>query len=215
METVADVVAQLQGAQGAGFDVGVPQLEIVVQQAVKRFAADSQWIKAELELGPTVADQANYPLPDTVIKLLDVIVGENTPYTRRDIRTLWDLRSGRSELVSQEGGIFAERFSADGKSKSFDIFPTPEVAGTIVQGLASVVPADLKAGETIPFPEQYRGAVQDFATAALYEMTDENVTQARYYEERAIAAASALFALGNSRTGSGPWKIPVAGHRRR
>lgn len=216
METVADVVTQLTSAQAAGFDVGTVQAEREVQQAIKRVAAGSQWIKGQIELGPTVIGQARYELPGNVIKLLDLTVGEDTPYTRRDVRILWALRSGRDELVGNgsEGGIFAEEFSADGKTKYVAIFPLPEEV-TVLQGLASLVPADLQPADTLPFPEQHRGAVLDFATAALYEKTDENVNQAAYYEKRAIATTESLFLLANSRTGSGPYKIPVAGHRRR
>lgn len=216
MKTVADVVTQLTSAQGAGFDVGTPQATIAVQQAIKRVAAGSQWIKGQVELGPTVVGQARYVLPGNVIKLLDLTVGEDTPYTRRDLRILWALHSGRDELVGNgsEGGIFAEEFSADGKTKYVAIFPLPEEA-TVLQGLASLVPADLLAGDELPFPEQHRGAVQDYATAYLYETVDENVNQAAYYEKRAQAVTESLFLLGNSRTGSGPYKIPVAGHRRR
>jgi hypothetical protein len=216
VETVADVVTQLTSAQAHGFDVKEGQAEIEVQAAVKRVAAASQWIKAQLELGPTISGQSSYVLPDTVVRLFDLIVGENTPYGRRDLRTLWDLRAGRSELLAgEEGGIFAESFSADGKTKSFEVFPAPEESDVLIQGLASIVPADLGPADPIPFPQQYRSAVLDFAVAALYEKADENPQQASAYEGRALKTAESLYLLGNARAGSGPWKIPVAGHRRR
>lgn len=213
METVGDVVAQLRSAQAHGFDVTVPQAELEVQAAIKRVAAISQWLKAELELGPTVAGQAVYPLADTVIRLYDLLVGENNPYKRYDVRSLWDVKGGRAELRG-EGGIYAERFAADGKSKSLEIYPAPEEA-TSLMGLASIVPADLLPSDTLPFPEEHREAVLDFAVAKLYEKTDENPGQASGYEGRAKATAESLFLLGNARTGSGPHKIHVAGHRRR
>jgi hypothetical protein len=45
----------------AGFDVKEGQAEIEAQAAVKRVAAASQWIKAELELGPTISGPALRP----------------------------------------------------------------------------------------------------------------------------------------------------------
>ncbi len=213
METLADVVAELTGPEAAGFDVSSVRAETIAQRAVKSLAAASHWIKAELELGPTVAGSANYSLPEKIVRLFDMAI-ENSPYGRRDIAVLWDLRSGRSQLGGEEGGVFAERFSADGKSKSFDIYPTPESALPVL-GLASIVPDDLAAGDTLPFPEQYRGALLDFARVELYEQTEENKALAESYEKRALSRAEGLYLLANARTGRGPWKIPVAGHRRR
>lgn len=217
METLGDVVEQLTSAQAAGFDIRESQAIKLANEGVKRLAAASHWIKAELELGPTVAGQAGYALPDKVVKLLLLTVGENQPYTSRSIEDLWDLRSGRAELVNTEAepGVFAERFSADGKTKSFDVFPTPEEAGTPITGLCSIVPDDLVVADVLPFPAQSRGAVLDFATAAAYERSDENLAQAQPYEKRALGTAEGLFLLGNARSGKGVYKIPVAGRRRR
>jgi hypothetical protein len=214
VDTIADVVEELTSAQASGFDVKDKRAEKIAQRAIKSLAAASHWIKAELELGPTVAGQAGYTLADKIVRLFDVVVGENTPYGRRDIRILWDLRAGRTTLSGEEGGVFAERFDATGTKKTFDIYPTPEEVLPIL-GLASITPDDLAAGETLPFPEQYRGAILDFARVELYEQSDENKALAESYEKRALSKAEGLFLLANARTGSGPWKIPVAGHRRR
>lgn len=217
METLGDVVEQLTNAQAAGFDVKEAQAIKLAQEAVKRFAAKSHWIKAELQLGLTVVGAYNFVIPPKVIQMRKVTVGDNQPYTRKGIEELWDLRAGRSELVNTGAspGVFAERFSEDGITKSIDIFPTPEEAGQPVTGLASVLPDNLELTDELPFPADKRGAVLDLATAFAYERTDENPGQATYYEKRALAEAEALFLLSNARTGSGPFKIPVAGHRRR
>jgi hypothetical protein len=217
MENVADVVEQLTSAQAAGFDLRGKQPELLAIEAVKRFAAKSHWVKAELTLGPTVAAQTVYTLPGQVVKLLDLLYGESTPYQAKSIRDLWDLKSGRAELVESEylGGIFAERFSADGTLKQFEIFPAPEEGGEALTGLASIVPPDITLETALPFPEDKRRAVVDLAKAIAYEDTDEGFEPATYFEKRANAEAESLFLLGNARIGSGPYKIPVAGHRRR
>jgi hypothetical protein len=217
VETLGDVVEQLTSAQAAGFDIKETQAIKLANEGVKRVAAASQWIKAELALGVTVAGSANYVIPEKVIRVIALTVGEDLPYTRKSIEDLWDLRAGRAQLVNTEAepGVFAERFSADGLTKSFDVFPTPEEAGLPVTGLCSIVPDDLALADTLPFPAQHRGAVLDLSTAAAYERTDENLAQAAPYEKRGLGIAESLFLLGNARTGSGPYKIPVAGHRRR
>lgn len=217
MDTVADVVEQLTSAQAAGFDLRGKQPEFLAIEAVKRFAAKSHWIKAELVLGPTVAGQSVYLLPNEVVKLYDLLFGESTPYQSKDIRDLWDLKAGRAELINsdQNGGVFAERFSADGTLKQIEIFPAPEVDGEALTGLASIVPSRVTLATVLPFPEDKRRAVLDLAKGIAYEDTDEGLEPATYFERRGIAEAESLFLLGNARIGSGPYKIPVAGHRRR
>lgn len=214
MDTFDDAVEQLTSAQAAGFDLKGNQPANLIQEGIRRLAAKSHWIKAQLELGPTVTEQAAYPLEDKIIRLFDVAIA-NAPYTRRDIRILWDLRAGRSALASEEGGVFAEAFSEDGKTKTIELFPTPEEGGQPILGLASIYPDPLSGTDELPFPYDHRRGVVDYAKGIAYEDTDENLTSGAYYIERANATAEALRLLGNARTGSGPYKIPVAGHRRR
>lgn len=216
MDTFADAVEELTSAQAAGFDVKQARAETVIQEGIRHLAARSHWIKAMLNLGPTVADQAAYTLPERVIRLFEVAIN-NDPYTRRNIHTLWDLRTGRSTLEpgAEEGGVFAEVGSEDGKSKSIELLPTPEEGEAEITGLASIYPEPLAASDELPFPADHRRAVVDYATGILYEGSDENQATGAFYRERADGTAEALRLFANARSGSGPWKIPVAGHRRR
>lgn len=213
METYADAVEQLTSAQAGGFDFKDEQALKLVVEGARKLAAESHWIKAEPELGPTVAEQAAYELPENVVRLFDLAI-DDAPYTRRDVRTGWDVKSGRS-VSAGEGGVFYERFSADGSEKSFELTPAPDESGLAIASLCSVYPATVASGDTLPFPFKYRRAIVNYAKAIGYQDIDENQAVAQGYFERADAEAEGLRLFANARTGSGPFKIPVAGHRRR
>lgn len=219
MQTFADAVEQLTAASAGGFDFGGQsgQAEKLIQEAIKRHAARSQWIRAQLELGPIVADTASYSLPAKIVRLWLVTIGD-IEYGRRDLRTAHHLGSGSYALTyNSEGGVFFETFAEDGKTRQVELFPTPdeEQAGETLEGFASIVPDDLEAGDELPFPEQYRRAVVNYAKATATADVDVDKATGDAWLAQAENESEALRLYANSRSGSGPWKIPVAGHRRR
>lgn len=217
METFADAVEQLTSAQAGGFDFEATQAEKLIHEGINRLAARSQWIRAIMELGTTVADQANYELPERIVRLYAVMIN-NIQYGRRDVKTLWDLRSGKVELpYGSEGGVFVESYAEDGKSRKLELFATPDVelAGETINGFAAITPEPLASGDELPFPTQYRRAVVNFAKSIASADIDVDKATANEWREEAEGDAEALRLLANARSGSGPWRIPVAGHRRR
>jgi hypothetical protein len=214
VETLADAIAQFQGAEAGGFDLSEEQTVSLLNEGVKRFASVSEWIRAELELGPTIASQEEYNLPGNVVKLLRVAVA-GYPFERHDLQTLWDLKLGRLGLARpNEGGVFAERFGEDGIEKKFSLWLPPTDAGQPITGLAAITPDDLKPADVLPFPPEYRRGPLDFAKGIAYEEIDENPQSGSYFLDRANARALELRGLTNSRTGAGPVKARVAGHAR-
>ena len=215
MDTFDDAVEQLTSAQAGGFDysAGSKQPATLIQEGIAALAADSHWIKAQPNLGPTVADQAEYVLAEKIVKLFALEIA-NAPYQRRDVRELWDLRAGRDQIIGSEGGVFAETFAEDGKTKSFALLPVPTEDGLEIIGLASITPDPLSGTDPLPFPPKYRRAILDYAKSIAYEDLDENVNAGATYLARAERRAEQLFLFANSRTGSGPWKIPIAGKHR-
>lgn len=214
METFQEALTQLRSAEAGGFDFGDVQAAALLNEGVRRFAAKSEWIKAELDLGPTVAEQEAYPLPDHVVKLRGVAVS-GAPYARTDALALWNYKN-RAVLPRDIAGLFAERFSDDGKIKSFSLYPIPSEAALTISGFAVITPSEELAGEDkLPFPTEYNRGVLDFAKGVAYEDLDENPQSGTYFAERAGALAEQLRLEANSRTGAGPFRIPVAGLRRR
>lgn len=207
-----DEVAQLRGAEAAGFDLSEAQAAKLLNQGIDRLAARSEWIKVEAEYGPTEAEVERYEIPGNTVRVLSVQIGES-PYVPVSIKDLWEVKAGRKEAPA-EGGLFAERFSEDGATKTLGFYPIPE-AGQAIEALAAITPKEELSGkDPLPFPDQSCRAARDFAIGLAYEQLDENIEQARFYEERGEAEAERLRRMANSRVGSGPLKIPVAGRRR-
>lgn len=215
MDTFEDAVAELQSAEAGGFDVSPARAASLTNEGVKRLASLSEWIRAELELGPTVVGQEEYVVPGNVVRVRQLAVG-GVPYSWTDLLTLWEVKMGKRTIVSSwGGGIFADRFSPDGKTEYLALAPVPTVAGQPITGLAAIEPADLAGKDKLPFPPEFRRGIVDFAKAIGYETIDENLQSANALMQRATATALELREQARARSGSGPWRIPVASLRRR
>lgn len=212
MRTLGEAIDQLVGAEAAGFDVSRVQAASLLQQGVERFASRSEWIKAERDFGLTVADQEEYPLGTDVVKVKGLTVG-GVPYNAVDVQTIWQYKL--SGLPRRIDGAYAERFNDDGKIRAIGLLPIPGEAGLPIEGLAILVPGDLKEEDDLPFPADYRRGPLEYAKGIAYEELDENPEAGAVYLERARGLADELKELGNTRTGTGPTQAPVATARRR
>lgn len=211
MDTFADLVAQFSGAEAGGFDFDPAQTASLLNEGLKRFAARSEWMKAEVSLGPTVAGQEQYGLPTNVVKLRGLAVA-GAPYTAVDVLTLWQYKV--SGLPRRVVGAYAERFNDDGNLKTLSLFPIPDTAGIAINGLAVITPDDLSGNDKLPFPPEFNRGPLDYAKGIAYEDVDENAQAGVYYIARADERADELRLEAQSRTGSGPYRIPVASARR-
>lgn len=212
MRTFGEAVAQLRGAEAGGFSFSVEQAGLLLQEGVDRFASRSKWIKAELDLGTTIADQEQYELPSTVVELLGLTI-EGVPYNAVDVQTIWQYKL--VGLPQRIDGAYAERFNDDGKIKAIGLLPVPDADGLSIAGLAVVTPGQLADDDELPFPAEFRRGPLDYAKGIAYEELDENPEAGAYYIERADTVADELRRLAQSRTGSGPYQIPVASARGR
>jgi len=215
MRTFDDAVAQLQGAEAGGFDFSATQAATLLNEGLKRLASRSEWIRTELDLGPTVAAQELYSIPDNVVHVRGLAVG-GVPYLLKDVTIVWDVKNGTRSLhlTGGVGGIYAERFDETGIAKQIGLWPIPEADELPIVGLASIEPDDLKGEDQIPFPPEFRRAALDYAKGIAYEDVDENPTSGNYFMGRAETRAEELRQLANRRVSEGPLKIPVAGHSR-
>lgn len=212
MKTFGDAIAQLQGAEAGGFDFSTVQAASLLNEGVKRFASRSEWIKAEVDLGFTVVDQEAYGLPENVVKLKGLSVS-GVPYQAVDALTIWQYKV--NGLPWRVDGVYAERYSEDGKIKSVSLLPIPDEASLAIGGLSVITPEDLEPADSLPFPPEYRRGPLDYAKGIAYEDVDENPESGTYFTDRANALADDLRLHAQSRTGSGPYMIPVATARRR
>lgn len=215
MDTFNDAAEQLTSAQAGGFKLRSGQVSTLINEGIKCLAEESEWIRAEIEIGETVAGQVLYTVPDHVVRMKSLIIG-GLRYSLVDYDDILDIEAGTKRLVERAGfgGVFCERFSEDGATKRIGVYPPPEASGLPIIGNAAIYPpVELGGLDVLPFPPRFRRAVVDYAKGIAYEDVDENPAAGANYLARADARAGQLRALGKSRTrGPGPFKIPVAGH---
>lgn len=216
MKTLADVVAEVREAEAHGFDFSDAQGLKLARESVDRLAAASEWVRAEIDLGPTVANQADYDVPANVVRAKNVYIG-TTPFTEVSYDELKGLEAGRLQPAEggMNGGVFCERFSEDGTTKSITLFPAPEEGGQELVALASIEPGDnLELVSNLPFPGDKFRTVVNYAVGIAYATFDENMQAAATYLDKADGEAEGLRRRANSRMGRGPYKARVAGHVR-
>lgn len=217
METFSDAVEQLTSAQAGGFDFRAPQAEKLTQEGIDRLAGKSKWIRAQMQLGPIVAGQAAYSLPAKIVRLYDVAVND-IEYGRRDLKALRHLRSGAASLpYGSSGGVYVEAYAEDGLTRTVELWPPPEEedTGLELETFSAILPDPLSGTDLLPFPADYRRAILNYAKSIASSDIDVDKATADSWLTDAENEAAALALLANARAGSGPWRIPVAGHRRR
>jgi hypothetical protein len=126
-----------------GFDTtagGVDRVTVtsVVAEAYVDQVVRARWRTAPTSLGPTVVDQGEYTLPDTVVEV-DLLRVGGVPYARVGVEQLWDLRGGVREL-EDAAGVFAPYFEADG-DEQVALHPVPTEAGLTIEGMCVLEPA--------------------------------------------------------------------------
>lgn len=182
-----------------------------INQLYRRLAIQSGYVKAVVELGPTVAGQAVYALPATVAEVTALRVGATREWTRTNAEGMWDLQAGTAAVVGADGA-FAPSFDADG-AQGVTIHPTPATSGLAVSALAVLIPALLTTSpDTTPVvPEDFH---QDIVSAAIsfgHARIDGRNDLAVPAEQRFAAAVQLLKRRSKTRVGRGPVQLRVAG----
>ena len=192
-----------------GTDATVAQAKSWLNDAHKRMVARAKWRMAQISLGTTVTDQAEYALDSDVVDLEGLLVG-SAPYERASQRDLWKLKAGNATL-SGPGGVYAPDFTSAGV-RQIELYPAPEVDGTAISGLAALLPATLVADADVPIvPEDFHQALVTGAIAIALERQDERLAEAADFRTRFDQEVEMLRRRGNSLIGSGTVAIQVGG----
>lgn len=209
MLTFDELVARLRSPEGGGFNVSPTRAGELVNQAIRRLAVVSEWIIDERELGPTVAGQDLYDLPDVIAKVKGIKIAGDPMWARASTTGLWDLAAGNVRLEPKFSGAFAQR--EQGEDKKLGLWPTPGTDGLSIIGLVALTPAPLSGAQVPPFPDDAEDAVQWFAKAIAYEEIDEDLASAQGFRDMALGYAGELKSRNNSRIGSGVVQAQIAG----
>ena len=118
----------------------------------QEMCAESGYTQAIRELGPTVADQSEYALPDSVTRVIALSVGASRPWTPVKLEDLWALSAGTARLEGGMIGAFAETWSeetADAGTEKVKLYPAPTEAALDVLAICVVSPPALARPTTL------------------------------------------------------------------
>lgn len=195
------MVAAVTG-QG-GFDTSgghVDEATVIswIEDYYRKLVARTQWRKAEISFGNTVAGQAQYAVPANVVDVRKIRVA-GRPYRRVGIDDLDLLKAGED---TSPRPVFAPAFEADADAV-VELWPVPE-AGQAITSVAALLPPALSAGSSVPaVPEDFHQAIVDGAIAEGMRRIYQRHDDAQQYEQRFEDAVKELKRRANSRIGSG------------
>ena len=148
-----------------GFDTGstgstLTDVKAWLNEAYTRLVIGAKWRKAQVQIAVTVADQAEYALPATVVEIVEGILVGTEPWDPVGQETLWRLKNGNAVA---DGGVWAEDFSSSG-AVQIELYPAPDEAGVSIQALATLAPAALSEPGDVPIiPADFHGELIDAA----------------------------------------------------
>lgn len=181
----------------------------------QEMCAESGYTQAIRELGPTVADQDEYALPESVTRVVGLRVGTSRPWTPVKLEDLWALSAGTARLEGGMIGAFAETWSeetADAGTEKVKLYPAPTEAALDVLAICVVSPPALSlSANTAPrVPTDFHEYIVDGAIAMGLRRDDSREDEAAPYEARFKDATGRLGMRRRKRVGRGPIQGRVA-----
>lgn len=224
--TVDEIVAAV--AVEGGFDTTTEDASSAVilswvNHARASAVADARWRKAVVSLGTTVAGTAEYDLPERVVKLEQLKVGDSFPYLRVGLSELWEAEANGSwRVTGPHDGAFAATFGEDANETSdatdaearVRLLPVPDSSGLVIEALAAMIPPPLAAGQAagaVGLPaDLVRPICVDGAIEIGYRLVKADPNTAATFKAVWTEARDKLKARANSRIGGGPVQIRIA-----
>jgi hypothetical protein len=204
--TRAELRADLQTL--AGLDLEDDEANRLLNEGNTELCVRSGWTRANVELGPSVIDQAAYALPEEVYRPLKVKVNA-FPYKPVDEETVD--RLGTAELYLRTWGVWWLSFDA-AKVESVSIFPAPIADGIPIVTTAIVYPDEMAADSDSPAaPKDFHRGVRDYAASVAYGLDEDNPDLQAFHEDAFERQVERLRQHRNSRVGRGDVRMRVEG----
>lgn len=192
----------------AGFDSDeISEIEAhrLLNQADTELCTRSGWTRANLDLGPTVEDQAAYALPENVFRPLKVKV-EGKPYDPADEETIDRLNAG--ELRLRSWGLWWLSFDENGV-ESVSLYPTPS-ADLSLTALSVIYPTEMTENDDEPAsPKDWNRCLVDYAAALAYGYGEDNPQLRDYHQQKFEDQVARLRGHRNMRTGRGDVRMRI------
>lgn len=213
-DTVSQLVARVL-TEGS-FDTDEPTVLGWLTVRQRLMCARSSCFRRTLELGPTVNEKQNYPVPAEVVEILEVLVA-GYPYESGRHR---DLSAGKRGYIRLHGeGGLAVRDDDESGAEQLALYPAPKQGsapepGSTLQVLAVCRPPDLLTSDntTLKIPGEYVDALVAGAIATGLLRLEKRQDLAAPHDAQFESACAELERQVNERyRQSGPTQIRVAG----
>lgn len=186
-----------------------------INEAYRQMVSDAEWLRAERNLGNTVANQDIYTLADDIVQVSRVSVGTNDRWKVVDAEELLDLKWSGGMALYGAPGVVAQVYDEASKVQKLQFWPAPTSAGQPIEVLCSVLPADLTTSpDTTPqVPVDLHEALCDGAIGLGRLRVDERQDLAQPFLEKFQAGVGKLVKRRRSRLQTGAWQASVNGRR--
>ncbi len=190
---------------------------MLLNEASRELAGRSEWYKATVEIGPTVAAQGEYTIPSDVHSLLRLKVN-GVPWAPGSEEDADRVESNIATLRTPNGGgMYFPTFGATNIEK-VELYPVPETAGLSILARAVEYPPTLVTGTaaagqstTTAFPDEFDRALEHYVAAHALGGEEDNLEGHQFHMTKFDEKALQLKRLRNSRIGRGPRQLKVFG----
>ena len=187
----------------SGTDASRATVLSLLQEAYKTQVVRSRWLMEQTSIGPTVAGQSDYALPDGVVEVDGLKVG-SFQFDAIGAKAMWDQTATSGGSWNGRYGLYAPTYSSGG-GVSITLYPTPDTSGTAITVRAPALAADLTdSGGSVPVtPTDTHGSLIDGTTALILLRIDERPDLAVPFQQRFDGATEEIRRRRNARVGSG------------
>lgn len=177
MATLATLRSQVRTEVGVGSSDA--QVDQWINERYKEAVARSEWRRAIINLGPTVAGTASYTLPTNVVRILaglQIGTAEYHPIGQSD---LWGAQSGRLHITP----AWRLSYTSTG-TRQIILDDPPDTSGDAINALVALLPDTLTANDSPIFPEDLHPGLVDGAAATGLSRYAEQRSAAEWHEAR-------------------------------
>ena len=177
--TPAAAIEEIAGqASLHGLDLEPTEALRLLNEAHTDMCVRAQWTRARVELGPTVADQYEYTLPETVAEVLAVYL-DGLPLGQGDEEQVAVIGT---DTYLRARGIWYLADNAAG-AQVVGIHPMPETGGSTLTARCVVYPTEFAADGAFRVPPDYRRALINYVRYVSLGSSEDDSSRSEYAAE--------------------------------